>query len=155
MAGKKNRFQVEVIEVGIHEGSGFPIHRWVVTDGAKYRAEINECPCGLWVKLGSNNETGETYGYMIANCLCRSDACRDKPVSKSRVCHGWHADRVDKFVAQLGKLTRTHRPEPLKPNRYAPVAIKRVPEWDSEIERVVSENRPAPWGTDGQLILGV
>ncbi len=96
--------KVEVTRTAIHEHSGLPIKAWLVTTATGYRAEINECPCGLWVHMGTNYATGENYGHAIVNCLCRSDACRRKPSRKSYVCHGWHQARVDKFVEQLAKV---------------------------------------------------
>src|SRR5690606_34816560 len=131
-------------ETGVHPGSGLPIHTWVVTTDTGYRATIKECPCGLWVKLGANTETGKTYGYMISNCLCHSEKCRKKPVHRSRVCHGWHQARVEKFVEQLEKVSRTHKANLPPKLNYTPWQMKRVPGWDSEIARVHRENKKAP-----------
>lgn len=152
MAKRDLGIKVQVTETGIHEGSGLPLRAWVVTTATGYRATINECPCGLWVKLGANRETGQIYGYPITNCLCRAEACHSKPVSKSHKCHGWHQARVDRFVETLAKTTRTHKATPLPRLTYAPSQMKRVADWDAEIARVHAENKPAPWDLQGELI---
>ena len=133
MAKRKIEVQVEATEISTHDGSGFPIHSWVVTTNTGYRATIKECPCGLWVKLGANTETSETYGYMITNCTCRSDACRDKPVSKSHVCHGWHQARVDKLVSDLAKQTGRHTATLPPRANYALRDFVSIPELDAAI----------------------
>ena len=133
MAKRKIEVQVEATEIGTHWDSGLPMHSWLVTTNTGYRATIKECPCGLWVRLGANTETGQTYGYMIANCVCRSEACRDKPVSKSHKCHGWHAARVDKLVADLAKQTGRHTASLPPRGDYALRDFVCIPELDAMI----------------------
>jgi hypothetical protein len=130
MAKRKIEVQVEATEIGTHEGSGLPLHSWVVTTNTGYRATIAECPCGLWRELGANTQTGKTYGHAITNCTCRSEACRRKPVSRSHVCHGWHQARVDKLVSDLAKQTGRHTVTPPPRASYAPWNFVRVPELD-------------------------
>ena len=72
------------------------IRTWVIESGA-FRAEIEECPCGLRgiVGRGFRAPLGKR-----TNCLCNDQTCRNNPERKG-VCHGWHQARIDAMVAQI------------------------------------------------------
>jgi hypothetical protein len=76
---------------------------WVIESG-RFRAEIEECPCGLRGVVGRR-----TIGKRT-NCLCNNETCHNNPERKG-VCHGWHGPRLAAMVAQI------ERPKPWKTAR--------------------------------------
>lgn len=117
---------VQVVETIVDVDQLGALHSWIVTTSTGYRCEVSECGCRLVRVLGSNRDTGETFTTSLENCTCKSEACRNKPASKSGVCHGWHRARVDKLAEDLvkvGKRANKSAPHPRPPAYYlVPIA---------------------------------
>lgn len=72
------------------------VRTWVIESG-RFRAQIEECPCGLRGRVGRGFRA--RLGKRT-NCLCNDWACHNNPERKG-VCHGWHQARIDAMVTEI------------------------------------------------------
>lgn len=91
---------VEIGERVVFSDAEKTVREWTVRVG-RFVAVVPECPCGRYADTGKPVAT-----VPIAECLCRSEACRSNQV-KRNVCHGWHRARVERLAESVRKLTRS------------------------------------------------
>lgn len=97
---------VDIAERVVFTDSDKTLHEWTVTAGG-YRAVVQECLCGLVAVLGTRSNGTATAVMPMTNCLCRSEAHRNK--CDRLVCHRWHRPRVERLARDVARTFRGSR----------------------------------------------